>query len=249
MVDIFNLRDLSNVFQGILGAETSYLDSNVHVARLWVHECLRVFSDRLIDDTDKQWVLAQMTDMILPTTFQLKWHTVLAQQIPNRTTVTGGGDGGEDAVDAVDAADAAAPPLMFGSFTNPQAFTAMEQKYEDLGGLGHRPLMALVQSYLTDYNLSRADGGMNLVLFMYCVEHVVRVCRVLRQPGGNALLVGVGVRAIYCMYIYDTFLMPVGCTRCVTSSTCTDNTMNIQARITLNVECRRGGIFICVFDV
>ena len=154
-----------------------------------------------------------------------------------------------DAADAADAVDAAAPPLMFGSFTNPQAFTAMEQKYEDLGGLGHRPLMALVQSYLTDYNLSRADGGMNLVLFMYCVEHVVRVCRVLRQPGGNALLVGVGVSAIYCMYIYDTFLMPVGCTRCVTSSTCTDNTMNIQARITLNVECRRGGIFICVFDV
>jgi dynein heavy chain len=197
VIDIFNLRDLSNVFQGILGAETSYLDSNVHVARLWVHECLRVFSDRLIDDTDKQWVLAQMTDMILPTTFQLKWHTVLAQQIPNRTTVTKGGDGGEDA------ADAAAPPLMFGSFTNPQAFTAMEQKYEDLGGLGHRPLMALVQSYLTDYNLSRADGGMNLVLFMYCVEHVVRVCRVLRQPGGNALLVGVGVRA----YTAYTFLI------------------------------------------
>ena len=40
--------------------------------------------------------------------------------------------------------------------------------------------------------MSCSDGGMDLVLFMYCVEHVVRVCRVLGQIGGNALLVGVG---------------------------------------------------------
>ena len=33
---------------------------------------------------------------------------------------------------------------------------------------------------------------MNLVMFMDAVRHVSRISRVIRQPGGNALLLGVG---------------------------------------------------------
>lgn len=32
----------------------------------------------------------------------------------------------------------------------------------------------------------------NIVYFRYVLEHLSRICRVLRIPGGNALLVGVG---------------------------------------------------------
>ena len=47
--------------------------------------------------------------------------------------------------------------------------------------------------------------------------------------------------------VREIFLIHVGGTRCVTSST--DNIMKIHARITLTVEFIRGCIFICLFDV
>ena len=42
-----------------------------------------------------------------------------------------------------------------------------------------------------DYNLSHT-AQMNLVFFQDCVEHINRIARVLAQPRGNLLLVGVG---------------------------------------------------------
>lgn len=48
-----------------------------------------------------------------------------------------------------------------------------------------------IEEYLDDYN-STSKTPMKLILFLDACDHVARICRVLRQPLGNALLLGVG---------------------------------------------------------
>ncbi|KAJ1435246.1 dynein heavy chain, partial [Ochromonadaceae sp. CCMP2298] len=51
----FNLRDLSKVFQGMLMGDPNFVKDKDSFVRLWAHECMRVFHDRLIDDADRTW--------------------------------------------------------------------------------------------------------------------------------------------------------------------------------------------------
>ncbi|CAK9071077.1 unnamed protein product [Durusdinium trenchii] len=52
-------------------------------------------------------------------------------------------------------------------------------------------LQRQVESHLEQYNLM-STKKMDLVCFLYMLEHLSRVARVVKTPGGNALLVGVG---------------------------------------------------------
>lgn len=67
----FNLRDLSKVFQGMQTAGDS-LTSTEQAVRLWVHETLRVFSDRLIDDGDRAW-FASALQSAAEEHFRVRW--------------------------------------------------------------------------------------------------------------------------------------------------------------------------------
>ena len=48
----WNLREMSRVFQGILKCTPDYFIEPMHLARLWLHESFRVYSDRLVDVAD-----------------------------------------------------------------------------------------------------------------------------------------------------------------------------------------------------
>lgn len=55
--------------------------------------------------------------------------------------------------------------------------------------------MALFQKRISDYLEDMNAGAkhpMKLVMFLDACEHVSRICRILRQPLGNGLLLGVG---------------------------------------------------------
>ncbi|OMJ95933.1 hypothetical protein SteCoe_485 [Stentor coeruleus] len=62
---LFNLRDLSKVFQGMLMTKPANMPNPDLLIRLWMHETLRVFYDRLTNNTDKNWLIDAMLKFIL----------------------------------------------------------------------------------------------------------------------------------------------------------------------------------------
>lgn len=52
-------------------------------------------------------------------------------------------------------------------------------------------MKTIIEEFLEDYNQVNT-AQMNLVLFMDAIQHVCRVSRIIRQPLGNALLLGMG---------------------------------------------------------
>ncbi|XP_059474542.1 dynein beta chain, ciliary-like isoform X3 [Neocloeon triangulifer] len=59
----FNLRDISNVFQGLLFSTGDSVQSGEDLARLWVHETHRVYGDKMADDRDCDTFSKLLTDI------------------------------------------------------------------------------------------------------------------------------------------------------------------------------------------
>ncbi|KAM9856968.1 dynein axonemal heavy chain 1 [Aulostomus maculatus] len=78
------------------------------------------------------------------------------------------------------------PPVLFGDFMDPEAPNKVYTLIEDID-----KLKKVMIEYMDDYN-HVSTSKMKLVLFMDAIEHVCRISRILRQPMGNALLLGVG---------------------------------------------------------
>jgi dynein heavy chain len=71
-VYLFNMRDLSKVVQGVLQANKDYFDTKDSVLKLFVHECICVFGDRLNSLEDRSW-FQNLIDGELQHTCEVKW--------------------------------------------------------------------------------------------------------------------------------------------------------------------------------
>ncbi|EFC37691.1 hypothetical protein NAEGRDRAFT_81845 [Naegleria gruberi] len=165
----FNLRDLSKIFQGVCSVgprlDGSELEK-VSLVKIWAHEATRVFHDRLINEQDRE-SFYQLLDKEL----QIGEIKYIIEETPFDYRNT-----------------------LFTSLTHDSCErfkevvlnkTSNNPKVADISKLHN-----ILSSKLEIYNDSHSK--MDLVLFNFAIEHIVRIVRIITQPGGNALLIGVG---------------------------------------------------------
>ncbi len=168
---LFNLRDFSKVILGICMSDKDRVNEVDQMTRLWMHEVWRVFADRLVSDEDKLLLFEHIKEIVRKT-FGVKFDTVFARLDNN-------GDGKVDRLDEVRG-------LMF---TDIMSANQVKNYYEEVTDFSK--LQESVETSLGNYNIL-SDKPMDLVMFSFAVEHLLIIGRILKQPGGNALLIGVG---------------------------------------------------------
>jgi len=159
----FNLRDIWKVFQGLCSGSPKYTGDPLAMVRLWYHENMRVFHDRLTTETDKKYLEELLIEQFEG--FGLTQEEVLTHE-----------------------------RILYADFEQGRDY---EPKfYHQLTDLSQ--LLNKMDAFQEDYNSDTTFffGGqrkpMKLVMFLDACEHIARIARVIRQPQGNTLILGVG---------------------------------------------------------
>ncbi|XP_077876201.1 dynein axonemal heavy chain 8 isoform X2 [Ictidomys tridecemlineatus] len=166
---IFNLRDLSRIWQGMLTIKAEECNSMTVLMSLFKHECNRVIADRFINPEDEHWfnvhlvraveenISPEAASSILPEPYFVDF----LRDMPEPT-----GDEPEDTV-----------------FEVPKIYELIPS-YEFLA--------EKLQFYQRQFNEIIRGTSLDLVFFKDAMTHLIKISRVIRTSCGNALLVGVG---------------------------------------------------------
>nr|XP_018918133.1 PREDICTED: dynein heavy chain 7, axonemal [Bemisia tabaci] len=166
---MFSLSDFARVVYGCILCRRESVDSKRVLVRLWAHEALRVFYDRLVEEDDRQVFYDKMMECVsgifkedIGEMFEGLYNT---EQQMNKEAFA---------------------ELIFSVILDQ---SPDDRKYEEVPSVDH--FYDAAMQVIEDYNATH-QNKMSIVLFKYAVEHLSRICRILSIPGGNALLVGVG---------------------------------------------------------
>jgi dynein heavy chain len=132
--------------------------------RLWLHECQRVFCDRLVDEKDRQFFKSLALELV-HLKFKEKWseeELFCTNYKENKLKVT---------------------------FSMILKCDFDEKLYEEVTEPSR--LIKALEDKMVDYNYTFTQAPMNIIFFEDAVDHICRIARVLKQPRGNAMLIGV----------------------------------------------------------
>ena len=166
---VFNLRDLSRIWLGMIGTQASVISTSDATIDLWRHELTRVLSDRFINDVDKNWfdtelvriVAKELGDEYEEMATGIRYFVDFMRDAPEPT-----GEEGDDA-------DMESPKV-----------------YEPVDDFG--PVVTRLSTFQDQYNEILRGVSMDLVFFPDAIINLIKIARIIRNPGGNMMLVGVG---------------------------------------------------------
>jgi dynein heavy chain len=162
---LFNMRDLSRIFQGVMRAPRSVIKADKTLVQLWRHEVSRVFGDKLSTKEDQKRFAKKLVDI----------------------TDQAFGKGYNEGLGASWFVDF----LREDVYDEDGILTeARPQIYEKVSKL--ETVRNKAHQYLQTHNVDRPNYRMDLVFFDDALNHLLRISRILGCPRGNALLVGVG---------------------------------------------------------
>lgn len=161
---VFNLRDLSRVFQGMLRCNSQRFTTKADLVFLWKDEIQRVFCDRLMTKADVSLVTDEILEEVLTENFEKDTLEKLKPMKGHLVDFMLADPTDEDSQD---------PKIL--EIIN--EWDLLRLKSEDM---------------LFKYNDKYHKKTMNLVLFKDAVGHLIRINRILSFPGGHGLLIGFG---------------------------------------------------------
>jgi dynein heavy chain len=158
----FNIRHLAGVFQGILMATPAKFKTADKFVFMWCHECERIYGDRLVSYEDLD-----------------KFYKIMESQAKKAFSSYNTGrfyrTGDDEDPD----------PLVFCHFGDG---IGEDPIYDQIAE--QEKLQRTLDAALEDYNETNVQ--MDLVLFNDAMRHICKITRVINNPAGHALLVGVG---------------------------------------------------------
>ncbi|KAK3588114.1 hypothetical protein CHS0354_012171 [Potamilus streckersoni] len=166
---IFNLRDLSRIWEGILKIKGDECKDQKTFLALWKHECTRVIADRFTNHEDKKWFDNALSSVLknnvgeeyLSKLVDEPYFVDFLREAPEPT--------GEETEDSA----LEAPKI----YEEMPSFEFLKEK---------------LHIYMMQYNEFIRGSHMDLVFFKDAIVHLIKISRIIRTPRGNALLVGVG---------------------------------------------------------
>ena len=169
----WNLRDALRCIHGLLLSVPEAIEDVPAMKRLWVHEALRVFSDRLCESYGMtkviEYVETVCEEHLKATVKELLSHLELA--------------------DPADMVNMNTSTIFFCDFSDPKADT---RSYTEVIDMEH--LHKVVGGYLREYNNMTRRPMHYFNIFRFFVRTMSKSTRVLRHPRGHLVLVGpVGV--------------------------------------------------------
>jgi dynein heavy chain len=178
---VFNMRELSRVFQGILLTPTATLKTGgimvetgkisghttaTTLLKLWKHECERVFADKITNLKDKEM-----------------FNGFLREKMSQAF--------GDEMTRSADEEFFMVNFLRDDVYDEEGVLVSEAPKVYEPGGTLQQ-IRTRVQFFLDKYNQDNPAKKMELVLFNDALKHLLRITRLLEMPRGSILLVGVG---------------------------------------------------------